>query len=103
MPGTVTKRTLLTGLARPILFPPSVLPVKRPCGRHKSPMRLSTHGECGYSAWDAVVRDLRDGHIILDIPGFSISCEGADVECDICVEGYRFTSIVRLNRYLLSE
>lgn len=61
--------------------------------------------ECGNNARDAIIRNIKDGHILLEWNDLSIFYPGyEDFAVDVCVEGkYRFTSLDRFNYYLEHE
>lgn len=68
--------------------------------------------ECGYNARDAIVLSLKDGHLIIDFDDTPISPANqvyskngtrVDTKIEVVNNGYKFTSLERLNEYLLYE
>lgn len=71
----------------------------------KCPESLVDLAECGNNARDAIIRNIKEGRILLSYNGMDIYYAGdEDVAVDLCVEGvYRFTSLWRFNYYLNHE
>lgn len=70
-----------------------------------SPDRVVDLAECGNNARDAIIRNVKNGRILLSYNGVDIFYSGdGDVEVDLCAEDvYRFTSLWRFNYYLNHE
>lgn len=62
--------------------------------------------ECGWNARDAIIRHCRDGRILMPYPYLAVAFDEKNpksMECDVFMDGFRFTDIVRLNYYLTDE
>ncbi len=66
------------------------------------PDKVIDLAECGYNARDLIIRFCKDGGILIEDNGLTVSTQyGNDI--DIKLDNYRFTSIDRLNRYICEE
>lgn len=59
--------------------------------------------ECGRNAIDAIFSFCSDGNILIEQPMIDIVDYDEDTPKEIDIDGYRFKSISRLNRYFLDE
>lgn len=57
---------------------------------------------CGFNARDLIFHTLKNGNILLSDPGITIESINAP-KVNIQLDGYRFTSIDRLNWYIFNE
>ena len=62
--------------------------------------------EAGINARDSIIRNIKDGYIAMYYPGSTITygSDDSDVQSiDVELDGYRFTSLKRLNYYIKEE
>lgn len=59
--------------------------------------------ECGWNARDAIIKNIKNGRILLLNEGVTISYDEDDVEIDVEINGYEFTRVSRLNDYIHDE
>lgn len=59
--------------------------------------------ECGRNTIDAIFSFCSDGNILIEQPMIDIVDYDEDTPKEIDIDGYRFKSISRLNRYFLDE
>ena len=59
--------------------------------------------ECGYNARDAIIHHCTNGKVVMDFPLITIAYDRTDDSCDVAVNGYRITTVSRLNTYLCDE
>lgn len=67
------------------------------------PDKVMDTKECGRNAIDAIFSFCKNGKILIDHPMVDIVDYSEDVPKEIDVDGYRFKSISRLNKYFLDE
>lgn len=69
------------------------------------PTKLVSFKECGYNARDIAIQTIKDGNILIKFPlrtfGWDITLP--DIEIDVELDGYHFTSLSRLNDYFTDE
>lgn len=58
--------------------------------------------ECGFNARDSIIRNCTKGSVIVYNTGRTFSLPEPDI-CDVCLDGYRFRTVERLNRYIQDE
>ena len=77
-----------------------------------TPNKIINLRECGYNARDSILQILKDGHLMIDFddtcitpinPVFSSKGFMKDIPIEIINGDYKFTSIDRLNEYLMYE
>lgn len=66
----------------------------------KNPGTVVDLWECGFNARDAIIRNVRDGSVVIRYNDISVSGDGP---IDVMLEGKRFTKVEDLNMYLTSE
>lgn len=59
--------------------------------------------ECGINAKNAIIKNCRNGNILMRELGLTIPYSENDNDIDVKVGMYRFTTISRLNQYLFEE
>lgn len=61
--------------------------------------------EAGINARDSIIRNIRNGHIAIIYPGSTISHyeDSSKDEIEAGLDGYKFTSLDRLNYYIKEE
>lgn len=67
-----------------------------------SPEKIIDIIECGNNARDIIIALCKTGNILLEDNGQTISTQYGD-RIDVKLDGYRFTSIDRLNKYIADE
>lgn len=58
--------------------------------------------ECGFNARDAIIHNCKTGSVIIYNTGRTFTLPKQD-SCDVCLDGYRFVTVDRLNRYIQDE
>lgn len=58
---------------------------------------------CGWNARDAIIKNIKNGRILLLDEGITISYDEDTEEIDVEMNGYRFTTVPRLNDYIHDE
>ncbi len=67
--------------------------------------KLINLDECGFNARDIIIRTLKDGNVMIRFPDvtFAWPANIDDMQIDVQIDGYRFTSLDRLNTYFSDE
>ena len=59
--------------------------------------------ECGYNAQDVIITILKEGNIIIPARDMKIKDYSEDGKIEVQLDGYKFTSVKRLNKYISEE
>lgn len=68
-----------------------------------NPDKVVNLKECGFNARDEIVSNIRDGSIIIRYPTMLFNTVEHTSDVDVQIDGYRFTSMNRLNIYFSEE
>lgn len=59
--------------------------------------------ECGFNARDAIIQNCTTGGVIIHNTGMTFDFEKDNDKCDVCLDGYRFRTVDRLNKFIQDE